>query len=154
MSETDDHVSLTRLQAAYADVMVRRAWAELIDLFLADAVIHIDTLGGDPTDLVGPEQLGEFIAGAVERFEFFEYVPLNVRTSLATGRDTDRAAARVLMCEVRRDVGTGEWSTAFGVYHDRYRREEGRWWFARRDYQSLTRTDGPVFPFPHHLGLE
>lgn len=55
------------------------------------------------------------------------------------------------MCEVRRDVGSLDWSVAYGVYHDRYRRTPEGWRFARRDYQSLTRTDGPVFPFPTHL---
>jgi hypothetical protein len=154
MSDTDDHVALTRLQSAYADVVTRRAWAELAELFLPDAPVHIDMVSRDAVDVVGPTQLGEFIGGAVERFEFFEYVALNVRTSLANGGDPDRAGARVLMCEIRRDVGTGDWSTAYGVYHDRYRRVDGRWRFARRDYQSLTRTDGPVFAFPHHLSID
>ncbi len=154
MSETDDHVALTRLQAAYADVVTRRAWPELSELFLPDAPVRIDMVSRDAVDVVGPTQLGEFIGGAVERFEFFEYVALNVRTSLANDGDPDRAGARVLMCEIRRDVGSLDWSVAYGVYHDRYRRIDGRWWFARRDYQSLTRTDGPVFPFPHHLAID
>jgi hypothetical protein len=154
MSDTDDHVALTRLQSAYADVVSRRAWPELAELFLEDAPVHIDMVTRDAIDVVGPQALGEFIGGAVERFEFFEFVALNIRTSLANGGDPDRAGARVFMCEIRRDVGTGDWSTAYGVYHDRYQRVDGRWWFAQRDYQSLTRTDGPIFDFPHHLRID
>ncbi|CAN5620856.1 hypothetical protein BH10ACT3_BH10ACT3_03330 [soil metagenome] len=154
MSDTDDHVALTRLQSSYADVVSRRAWPELAELFLPEAPVHVDTVTGAAIDVAGPTALGEFISGAVERFEFFEFVALNIRTSLATGGDPDRAGARVFMCEIRRSVGTGDWSTAYGVYHDRYERIDGRWWFARRDYQSLTRTDGPVFEFPHHLSID
>ncbi len=49
---------------------------------------------------------------------------------------------------VRRDVDTLDWSVAYGLYRDRYDCPEGRWRFAQRDYQSLTRTGGEVFPFP------
>jgi hypothetical protein len=53
------------------------------------------------------------------------------------------------MCELRQAKDNGQFSQAFGVYHDRYRRVDGRWWFARRDYQSLSRTGrNDVFPFP------
>jgi hypothetical protein len=58
------------------------------------------------------------------------------------------------MCELRQDRVTGRRSQAFGVYHDRFRRIGGRWWFAARRYHSLARTspsgDGPydVFDFP------
>ena len=51
-----------------------------------------------------------------------------------------------------RKVGETEFSDAtqaFGVYQDDYRRVDGRWWFARRDYQSLARSGrGEVFAFP------
>ncbi|MFO7592107.1 MAG: hypothetical protein R6X23_14650 [Acidimicrobiia bacterium] len=75
IAEAVDHVAIRRLQSAYADVVSRRAWAELGDLFLPDA-------------------------------------------------------------------DTGEWNNAFGVYHDRYRRVDGEWRFARRRYHSLARTSG------------
>jgi hypothetical protein len=53
------------------------------------------------------------------------------------------------ICELRQDAATGHASQAFGVYHDEYRRRDGRWWYARRAYQSLTRTGrNEVFPFP------
>ncbi len=58
------------------------------------------------------------------------------------------------MCEIRCDgTGTeaeGEWSTAYGLYSDRYRRLERGWMFADRSYRSLARTGagGVVLPFP------
>lgn len=150
MRLTDDLVALDRLQSAYADVVNRRAWDELSGLFLADAVVRVDTVTRDAVELVGPRALGDFIGGAVERFAFFEFVRLNAHTDLDEG--SDQARCRMFMCEIRRDVGDLAWSIAYGVYHDRYERTPDGWRFARRDYQSLTRTDGEVFPFPHHLG--
>ncbi len=148
MSTTDDVVAIERLQSAYADVVNRRAWSELRELFVPDALIRIDTVTRPVIEVVGPAQLGEFIGGAVERFAFFEFVRLNSHLEL----DDDppgTARGRLFMCEVRRDVGTLDWSVAYGVYRDRYVRDGVRWRFGRRDYQSLTRTDGEVFPFPH-----
>lgn len=148
---TDDVVAIERLQSAYADVVNRRAWPELDGLFLPDAVIRIDTVTRDPFELVGPAALGEFIDGAVQRFAFFEFVRLNAHIELDLDGDPDAARCRLFMCEVRRDVGTLDWSVAYGVYHDRYLRTADGWRFHRRDYQSLTRTGGEVAPFPHHL---
>ena len=149
---TDDVVAIERLQSAYADVVNRRAWSELEHLFVGDALIRIDTVTRDPFELVGPAALGEFIGGAVERFAFFEFVRLNAHIELDDGGDPDAARCRLFMCEVRRDVGTLDWSVAYGVYHDRYERRPEGWRFSRRDYQSLTRTQGEVFPFPLHPG--
>lgn len=151
-STTDDVVAIERLQSAYADVVNRREWGELDRLFHPDAVIRIDTVTRPVFELVGPVALGEFIGSAVERFAFFEFVRLNSHVELSVDGDADVATARLFMCEVRRDVDTLDWSVAYGVYHDRYRRDSGSWRFDRRDYQSLTRTDGEVFPFPHRTG--
>lgn len=148
---TDDVVAIERLQSAYADVVNRRAWFELDGLFLPDAVIRIDTVTRDPFELVGPAALGEFIDDAVQRFAFFEFVRLNAHIELELDGDPDTARCRLFMCEVRREVGTLDWSVAYGVYHDRYLRTSDGWRFHRRDYQSLTRTGGDVAPFPHHL---
>jgi hypothetical protein len=40
----EDHHGIDRLVAAYADTVTRRAWNELVDLFLPEAVVHIDTV--------------------------------------------------------------------------------------------------------------
>ena len=60
------------------------------------------------------------------------------------------------MCELRQDAATGAFTTAFGLYHDRYVLEGSRWWFAERRYHSLARHGGvlDVFPLPGEPGIE
>ena len=149
LQDTIDYVAITRLQSAYADTVTRRAWAEFHEMFLADAPVRVDTVTNPVIELVGPQQVGDFIGPAVERFEFFEFVPLSTRVALRVGGDRDRAAGRLYICELRQDAASGHSTQAFGVYRDDYRRVDGRWWFARRDYQSLARSGrGEVFAFP------
>jgi hypothetical protein len=157
-NETEDYVAIRRLQNAYADVVTRRAWPELTDLFLPDAPIEIDTRRDDGVfRFAGPVALGEFIAGAMVQFDFFEFVILNTRIELGVREDPDAADGRMYMTEIRTDAGTGAWNVSFGVYHDCYERRDERWWFARRRYHSLGRTgetkDLDAFAFPHHLEL-
>ena len=159
--QTDDYVAICRLQSAYADVVTRRAWTELTELFLADALVEVDTQGSEVLRFEGAEALGAFIGGALERFDFFEFVILNTRIELGVGGDgqpnDDRADGRMYMCELRTDRETGRVNNAFGVYHDRYERYDGRWQFAHRRYHSLARTgterDLDTFAFPNHLRL-
>ncbi|MHB8467588.1 MAG: nuclear transport factor 2 family protein [Acidimicrobiales bacterium] len=148
-SETVDYVAITRLQAAYADCVTRRAWGEFGQLFLPTATIEVDTVTADPLHFVGPNALARFIAEAIERFEFFEFAILNAVVSLGVDGDPDMASGRIFMCELRQERSNGHPSQAFGVYRDRYQRVDGRWWFAERRYQSLARTARPeVFPMP------
>jgi len=144
-----EYIAITRLQAAYADVVTRRAWPELEALFLEDAPIHVDTVTQAVVELVGPRALGEFVGSAIERFEFFEFVILN--TVIDVGSDAT-AHARLYMVELRQERGSGEWSNAFGLYRDRYVSVDGGWRFAERHYQSLARKIGTdpaaVFPIP------
>jgi hypothetical protein len=160
--ETIDVVAISRVQAAYADVVTRRAWPELRELFRPDAPVQVDTVTAAPIELTGHEGIGSFIAGAIERFEFFEFVILNSHIVTAVDGDPDAARARLYMCELRQESATaekpaGQWSNAFGIYHDDYVRHDDRWWFARRRYQSLARIElsgrAEVFPFPHHPGF-
>ena len=145
-----DYVAITRLQAAYADTVTRRAWPEFTGMFLADAPVCVNTVTNPVIELTGPHAVGEFIGAAIERFEFFEFTILNTHVELRVDGRDDHARARVYICELRQDAATGHFSRAFGVYRDRYRRVDGRWWFARHDYQSLARTGrDEVFSFPH-----
>jgi hypothetical protein len=149
VQDTVDYVAITRLQNAYADAVTRRAWSEFHDMFLSGAPVRVDTVTNPVIELAGPQELGDFIGDAVERFEFFEFVPLSTRVGLRAGGDADRATARLYICELRQDAASGRATQAFGVYQDEYRRVDGRWWFARRDYQSLARSGrGEVFAFP------
>jgi SnoaL-like domain len=145
LRETIDYVAITRVQAAYADIVNRRAWPELAGLFMPEARVRVDTVTNPVVELVGPEALGAFIGGAIERFAFFEFVTLNMHVEL----DGEQARSRVFMCELRQDRNNGRFTRAFGVYHDEYRRLDGRWWFEARRYQSLARSGrDDVFPFP------
>jgi hypothetical protein len=149
LQDTLDYVAITRLQNAYADAVTRRAWSEFHDMFLADAPVRVDTVTNAVIALTGPQEVGDFIGTAVERFEFFEFVPLSTRVELRAAGDPDRATARLYICELRQDAASGHSTQAFGVYQDEYRRHGGGWWFARRDYQSLARSGrGEVFAFP------
>lgn len=144
-SETDHVVALWRLQSRYADVITRRAFGELSELFLPDTTVDIDTVTAPPRSITGPEAFGEFVSTAIERFDHFAFVILNTVVDLdlpERGRPIDGARGRIFMCEVRHDRATDTWPNAHGVYQDRYRHLDGRWWFAHRSYRSLART-GP-----------
>ena len=152
MDETAAYIAITRLQAAYADVVTRRAWPELVPLFTDDAPIHIDTVTQPVIELVGPQALGDFIATAIERFAFFEFVPLNTVVDVAA---PEAARGRLYMVELRQDHD-GVWSKAFGLYQDGYVHRDGSWRFAERHYQSLARKEdgqpAAVFPIPPMRG--
>jgi hypothetical protein len=145
LQETIDYVAITRLQSAYADIVNRRAWPEFDDLFRPDAPVTVDTVTNPVVSLTGPGAVGDFIGGAIERFEFFEFVVLNAVVTI----DGDTATGRVFMCELRQERESGRFTRAFGLYRDDYARVDGKWWFARRRYQSLARSGrGEVFAFP------
>ncbi len=151
MTEPDnlEYLAICRLQAAYSDAVTRRAWLDLGPLFLPDATIRVDTVTGDPLEFVGAKGIGDFIAGAVERFEFFELVILNVHVLPRNDDDAGALRSRSFTCELRQESASGHWTNAFGVYHDELRRVDDRWRYARRRYQSLARTGrSEVFPFP------
>ncbi len=133
-----DEVALRGLVAAYADVVNRRTWNEFTDLFVADASITLDLRSAPMMQFTGPREIGDFIAGALDQYPFFEFVALNVRVALRVGGDENRAALRTFMCELRQDHD-GHPSRAFGVYQDDVRRVEDAWRFARRHYQSMGR---------------
>jgi SnoaL-like domain len=153
--ETIDYTAICRLQAAYADSVTRRAWPELNELFTPTAQVTVDTVTSASIELVGPTAVGDFISGAVERFEFFELVILNATVDLRSPAGPGTARARMFTCELRQDRSNGRWTNAFGVYHDEYTRIDHRWWFARRRYQSLARTGrAEIFPFPQRPGFD
>jgi hypothetical protein len=144
--ELRDYLGVTRLQSAYADVVSRRAWDELDALFEPRASIHVDTVTAEVMHFTGPQEFAAFVAGSIERFEFFEFVVLNTVVEVKPG---PTATGRLWMVELRQDRATGHWSNAFGVYHDHYAMTNGAWRFRERHYQSLARTGrGEVFPFP------
>ena len=150
VAEAVHDTALRRLQHAYADVVNRRAWAELDQLFLPDAAVEIDRRAGAPLRLVGPAALGAFIGSSIAQFEFFEFVILNAHIAFPDGPLAGNS--RVPAVHERASTARGQrpWTTVFGLYHDRYVLRGDRWWFAERRYHSLARQshDLDVFPLP------
>lgn len=146
--ETACRVAIQALLAAYTDVVNRRSWSELRSLFLPDARIELTTLKQGPLVLTGPEALGRFVAGFVERLDFFQFVLLNAR--IEPGPDADSALGRHFICEYRWEKVDGRFDQVFGVYRDRYRRVDGRWLFAQRLFDPLLSagSDGRITGFP------
>jgi len=146
IDETVEYIAICRLQSAYADAVNRRAWPELAALFTSAAHVVINTVTNPVIETDGGDEIAAFIEGAIERFEFFEFVRLN---TVVWFDDDNHARARLFMCELRQARDTHEFSRAFGVYHDHYVRVDGGWRFGDRSYQSLARPEtGEVFPLP------
>ena len=156
VAEAVHDTGIRRLQHAYADVVNRRAWSELDHLFRPDAEVVIDRREGDPLRLVGGDEVGAFIGSAIAHFAFFEFVVLNAHIAFPEGVEATTAVCRLFMCELRQDGATGRFSTAFGLYHDRYVFDGSRWWFGARRYHSLARHGGvlDVFPLPTDPGID
>lgn len=148
--ETDDLVALHRLQSSYADIVSRRAWAELSSIFFEDTRVHVDTVTAPVRILTGPAEFSAFVASALERFDHFVFAVLNATVELV---DDTHATGRMFMSEIRHVRESDSWPTAHGVYQDRYRKEDGRWRFAERHYRSMARLgpDGAVFGLPPSL---
>lgn len=149
---TIDHVAIDRLQRAYADAVTCRDWEAVRALFLPGAVVSLDLVTRPPRDVEAPDALVGFIAGALERYRFFEFVILNSHIELWPDGDRTAASARVFMCELRHAEGEEERDDAYGLYQDSYRKLDGRWLITGRRYRSLARyPSGEVFGLPERL---
>lgn len=145
--EIGSELAIRALLAAYTDVVNRRQWTELESLFLPEAKIELGTLQRTPLELVGPVALGRFIGEVTARFDFFQFVVSNVRLELRLAEGA--ALGRLFVCEYRWEKVAARWTQVFGVYCDRYRRVDGRWWFAQRVFEPLVSagSDGDVVDF-------
>jgi hypothetical protein len=152
IQETVDLVAVGRLQQAYADVITRRDWPALGDLFTPDATVDLDLVTRPPRQIVGPDELGRFVASAIERFEHFQFVVLTSHVDLWPGGDRQAASARVFMAELRQVTDAAGRDDAHGLYRDLYVKVDGRWRIAARRYRSMARfPSGDVFPLPPDL---
>lgn len=139
LAEVIAYTKLRRLQSSYADIVTRRAWPELHDIMLPSCVVTVD-LVDHAIDFDGPQAIGDFIGTQLEQFDFFEFVILN--TVMEIDADAGVAGARMYMQEARQFIAEGRRADVYGVYHDRFERDDdGRWWFARRNYRSYARTN-------------
>ena len=159
-------MALWRLQSRYADIVTRRAWSEIAEIFRPDATVVVDTVTSPAVTTTGPDEFARFVGGAVERFDHFAFVILNSVVEIGGGAGTDddpdrdpdsgpdTAEGRIFMAEIRHETALDMWHNAYGVYSDRYRRVDGRWWFAERRYRSMARTgpESAVLGVPAGLG--
>jgi hypothetical protein len=134
-----DFTAIQRLQASYADIVTRRAWGELNQIFLADVTLRLDKRDGTPLLLSTPEAIGDFIRTSIEQFDFFEFVILNSVVDLDSP-DPRRATARMYMAELRHSRDSGRRTNAFGLYRDTFVKQGDEWWFETRSYRSAART--------------
>ena len=148
--ETADYIGIRRLQNAYADVVTRRAWSELVPLFEPQCPVELDLRDRGMMAFTGPGEIGDFIARSIEVFEFFRFEIVNTTVEIGLEGDPDVAGSRMYMCELRRSAADGEWSQMHGLYVDRMRRGPDGWRFARRRYHSVGRqsADSQVFDWP------
>jgi hypothetical protein len=142
--ETEAYVAITRLVRAYADIGVRRAWAEVPSLAAPDARFSFHTKTG-VVEFAG-EAFAEQGPRLSAMFSFAAAYPVNF--VIAVGAD-GTARGRSYLFEVAEDAQTGEWIEIYGVYHDTYVLQAGRWLFSARDYRPLgRRTAGRLESFP------
>jgi len=150
MGSFEDQQRIQDLQSRYADICSRQKFNELPTLILPDANIRLD-LRGRSLDFSGPKEIGDFIAASIEPFDFFQFLIRNSVVDVDESGET--ATGRLWMSELRHVRETGQWSTIFGLYHDRYVKVDGVWMIAARQYHSLARishalNDCVVFDFP------
>jgi hypothetical protein len=154
LEDAVDRIEIRALHDAYADIVSRRRWADLNDVFLPDTVLDLD-LRDRTLTYEGPKAIGDFIGEMLLQFEFFQFGILGTRVHLRSGGDADCAASRMYMTELRQ-TPSGHWSTIYGVYHDRLVRMDGQWRFAHRTYHSLARRNvaAALFDFPDEIHID
>ena len=156
MSRLEDEAAIRDLQARYADICSRRAFGELPEVITEDAPIHLD-LRSRTLEFTGAGEIGRFIEQSIGVYDFFQFVIRNLVIEVGAGQGGAQAASRLWMSELRHHRDSGEWSTIFGVYHDRYALQGDAWRICARQYHSLARTahaldDCVVFDFPEGKG--
>lgn len=133
----ESRLDLLQLQARYGDLVTRRDWDTLHELFLPDCTLRLD-LRQQVIEHTGVDAIVQFVAAGVGRFDFLLFSIMNSVVDVsADGAD---ASGRLYIRESRMDT-EGRESTALGLYRDQYRRTSAGWRFAHRDYTTLARTN-------------
>jgi hypothetical protein len=144
--ETVGYIAIQRLQSAYADISTRHAWREIVSIATPDACFSFDTHSGEPFQIRGAAEFGEFGAKMTGGFTFYEYIPLNF---VVTFDPDGTARGRTYSLEVTEDAKTGDWVEFYGVYDDEYALFENEWRFSGRQYRTYgRRTAGRLEAFP------
>jgi hypothetical protein len=137
--DSQAYLAITRLQSRYADIVTRRAWDEMGEIATGDARFTFDLRIGEPLVFIGPVALATFGAGATAGFSFYEYLPLNTVVDV-TGPTA--ATGRFYSLEIGVEKASGRWTEFYGLYHDDYVVDGGRWRFAARAFQTVSVRSG------------
>ena len=127
-----DELAIRALVAHFADIVNRRAYDELPEVWANEGVWQIP--GYD--DCIGPAAMADRLRGLLDNHEALVQLVHSGRIWL----DDNRAAGRWYISEVARGVD-GQSRMFAGVYHDETVRKADGWRFIRRRYESLIRVD-------------
>jgi ketosteroid isomerase-like protein len=138
-----DELAIRSLVAHFADVVNRRAYAEVVEIWAPDGIWEVPGFH----DAVGPGAIAGRLKGLLEKHEGLVQLVHSGRVWV----DGDFALGRWYISELTR--GTDGRTRMFaGVYHDEVVRLPIGWRFARRRYDSLLRVEADLesvaTPFP------
>jgi hypothetical protein len=124
-----DRYAVGALQRSYGDVVSRRAWNELAELFDDGCSLVLELGRGDQT-VQGADEIITFVSSAVSGFEVFVFEVMNAVVGPGP-------TGRMWIHELRWNAG--EQSDAYGLYQDTFTKDaHDRWRFASRRYTSIS----------------
>ncbi len=133
MSKADDWVEILELKSAYSWHYDRPDFEALIELFTDDAVCIFGPYGTW-------EGIEEIRAGFRENVSAADnnFPTLHATTNPMIQIDGDEAKGQFFLLDAVLTRPVGETTNAvFGVYHDEFRRVDGRWKIAKADLSFL-----------------
>jgi SnoaL-like domain len=122
-----DRLEISELRSKYCWYMVRRNIEKVTQLYTADLLFEVQW-GGERRTVIGRDGLRAFFSNAASDPPNFVVPLIHNEVTFIDGDE-----ARGVCCM---EVRTSNADTAFlsGYYHDRFRREDGKWLFAERRY--------------------
>lgn len=128
-----DRAAIEDLAIAYAHAVDDRDWQRWERLFWPDATIDYRSAGG----IAGtPAEVAAWMPAAMAAFEFCLHTTSTHEITF-TGDDSALGRAHVFNRNGVRWEGQAELMDVGALYHDVYRRHEGRWRFAERVEQTV-----------------
>jgi len=128
ISEYADRLAICELKAAYCRLLDTKDWDGWAQLFTQDCVMDVTDSGG--TLEIGRERFVASVRASIETTKTAHQVHSPEITI-----DGDSATA-VWAMQDRLHWDNGTKLTGYGHYHERYVKQDGRWWIAE---QKLTR---------------
>lgn len=127
----DETAPIAALLAGFADLVSRRDFAAMTEMFTEDAEWQASA-GALGFHHVGRAAITRWLAENPNHVEVVFYL---ASPPAITQHSPDRATARTSMTELLRLKRTGELLQLFGSYTDELVRRDGRWRFAHRRFE-------------------